>query len=492
MVEETGKTDGSANDSTDSVEAEESFAELFEKESKIPGRLDPGQKVKGRVVRVSGEWVYIDLGGKSEGVVDLSEFANGEEGPRVREGEEIELFFVGVQSGLRKLTTKTKGYSTIDLASLRNAYEAGVPVTGKVKSELKGGYEVNAGGARCFCPFSQMDIRGSRDSSTYVGETFSFKILEYREEGRNIILSRRALLEEERQAAREKLKETLSPGMEVTGKVRSMQKFGVFVDLGVIDGMIPLSELAWGRTEKAEDLLSVGQEVTVRIIGIDWEKNRISLSLKALQPDPWEAVAEKYLPDSQVGGTVVRLAPFGAFVNLEPGIDGLVHISNLGAGRRVNHPKEVLEVGQWVDAYVLSVDPAARKISLSLEPKTAQVEIVLPSVGDMMKGVVEKVMPYGIFVKLESGITGLLPNSEVGTPKGTNHSRMFPPGAEMEVVVTTVDEVKKKISLSRNAVSEKIEHEEFDRYKTSVAKAEKASALGSFGELLKASLKENK
>ena len=490
MLDDTKETESAGEGITEeALETEESFAELFEKESKMPGRLMPGQKVKGTVVRISGEWVYIDLGGKSEGVVDLSEFSNGEEGYKIREGEQVELFFVGVQSGLRKLTTRTKGYSTIDIAGLRDAYHAGVPITGKVRGELKGGYEVNAGGVRCFCPFSQMDIRGGRDSKVHIAEVYLFKIIEFGEDGRNIIVSRRQLLEEEREVQAKKLKESLSVGMEMVGRVRSVQKFGAFVDLGGIDGMIPLSEMAWGRTERAEDVLSAGQEVTVKIIGLDWERNRVTLSLKALQPNPWESVAERYIAESQVEGTVVRLAPFGAFVNLEPGIDGLIHISNLGAGRRVQHPKDVLEVGQWVNAYVLSVDAANKKISLTLEPKTVQEDIPLPSVGDVMKGVVERVMPYGIFVKLESGLTGLLPNSEVGTPKGSNHSRMFPPGTQMEVVATTVDEEKRKVSLSRTAVSEKMEKEEYNQYKSSVEK-DTASNISEFGELLKASLEK--
>ena len=224
--------------------------------------------------------------------------------------------------------------------------------------------------------------------------------------------------------------------------------------------------------------------MTVRIIGLDWAKNRLTLSLKAMQDDPWQAGADKYSVDDRVKGVIVRLAPFGAFVNLEPGIDGLIHISQLGAGRHVHHPKEVVEVGQVVEPYVLAVDKQNRKISLSLEEQGKE-ELPLPEVGDIAEGAVDRVMPYGIFLKLDNGVSGLIPNSEMGTPRGTNHNRMFPAGTRMQVVVIGVDKQTRKISFSRNAVSEKVEKDEFSRYRTGQQGDQKSSVeLGSFGELL--------
>jgi len=473
-------------------EPEESFAELFTKESKLPGRLEPGQKVKTRVISVVGDAVYVDLGGKSEGVIDLAELMADDGTSTVKAGDEIEAFFVSVQHGVRKLTTKIRGYSTLTLAEIRDAHTADLPVTGKVKSEVKGGFDISVGGVRCFCPFSQIDLKGSRDSGSYVGQTFPFKVLEYEEDGQNIILSRRALLEEQRDAEIEKLKATLAVGTELAGMVRSVQSYGAFVDLGGIDGLIPISEMAWGRTERPEDLLSPGQEVQVKIIGIDWAKERLTLSLKALQADPWENVAEHYHVDDQVRGAIVRLTQFGAFVNLEQGIDGLIHISALGGGRRIRHPKDVVEVGQWVEAYVTAVDPANKRISLSLQPRVPKEGVVLPEVGDVLEGTVDRVMSFGIFIKLDSGLTGLLPNPEIGTPKGTNHSRMFPEGTKMQVLVKAVDTEKGKISLSRTGLEEKVAQEEFKQYQDSVKSQERASgslgSLGSLGDLLKAKL----
>ena len=471
-------------------EQEENFAAMLDQCS-IGERLYPGQKVRAKVVSVSGELVYIDLGGKSEGAVDLAEFINKEGVTIVREGDEIEAFFVTVQDGLMILTTLVGGYSAITLNGISDACEAGVPVNGEVKKEIKGGFEVSVGGVRCFCPFSHIDVKGGREGSVYLGRTFPFKVLEYGEEGKKIVLSRRVLLEQEKEAKVEKLKENLTVGMDVTAEVKSIQKFGVFVDMGGIDALIPVSEISWDRSVKTGDVLSIGQNITARIISLDWEKNRLALSLKAMQPDPWASAAEKYPVDSRVSGSIVRLLSFGAFVRLEPGIEGLIHISNLGAGRRINHPREVVGAGQWVDVYVLSVDQQNRKISLSMQPKVEPAKIILPAVGDILDGTVEKVMPYGIFLKMNDCLTGLIPNQEMGTPSGTDHRRMFPPGTAMQVAVIDVDAASNKVRLSRKAVLEKAAQDEFKQYSESVKNsAESSGGLGSLGDILKAKLKE--
>jgi small subunit ribosomal protein S1 len=320
----------------------------------------------------------------------------------------------------------------------------------------------------------------------YIGKTFSFKVLDYKEGGRTVVISRRAVLEEERRARIDLLKETISVGMDVTGKVRALQSFGAFVDLGGIDALIPLSEISWGRIEKPEDVLHIGQEMKVRVLSLDWDKERLTVSIKAIQPDPWRLVTEKYPVGEKVNGTIVRLAPFGAFVTLEQGIDGLVHISNLGAGRRIQHPKEVVEVGLQIEAYVLSVDPENRKLSLSMQPKREVKKIVLPSEGEIIDGVVEKVMPFGVFVKIGDELTGLVPNSEMDTPGASDHGRMFPVGSAMQVAVREVDPGRCKVLLSRKALKEKDEQEDFKRYQAALKSEGKSSgALGNLGELLK-------
>jgi small subunit ribosomal protein S1 len=471
---------------------EENFASMLE-QSSMGKRLYPGQKVTAKVVTVSGDLVYIDLGGKSEGAVDLAEFTDKEGVSSVREGDEIEAFFVTSQDGLMKLTILVGGYSAVTLTAIRDAYEAGIPVNGEVKREIRGGFEISVGGVRCFCPFSQGDLKGGPGGSIYPGRTFPFKVLEYEDEGKKIVLSRRVLLEEEKQAKVEKLRERLSVGMDVAVEVKSIQKFGAFVDLGGVDGLIPASEISWDRSANPGDKLSVGQTITAKIISLDWEKNRLTLSLKAMQPDPWASAAEKYPADSRVSGSIVRLSPFGAFVRLEPGIEGLIHISNLGAGRRINHPKEIVDSGQWVEVYVLSVDQQNRKISLSLKPKVEPVKIVLPTVGEILDGTVEKVMPYGIFLKMNNGLTGLIPNTEMGTPSGTDHKRMFPSGTEIQVAVIDVDASNNKVRLSRKAILEKAAQDEFNEYEESAKNSLKSSGgLGSLGDILKAKLAEKK
>jgi small subunit ribosomal protein S1 len=467
---------------------DESFADLFQQSSSAAGRLDPGQKVKSTVVSISGDTVFIDLGGKSEGFVDLNEFKDDEGNCSLQVGDEVEAFFVSVQNGMKKLTTMSHGLSTVDLAGIRNAFDAGLPVSGRVASELKGGYEVYVGKVRCFCPFSQIDIKGSREVSAYLGQTFPFKILEYEENGRNIILSRRTLLEEEKQAQAERFKASLAVGMDVTATVRAVHNFGAFVDLGGVDGLIPASEIGWSRTDKVADMLSVGQEVTVRVIAIDWAKNRLTLSLKATLPDPWLSVGDRFKAGMSVHGMVVRLAPFGAFVNLEPGIDGLVHISKLGAGRRISHPKEVIEAGQFVEVWILEVDAAAKKISLSMEQESKTEAPELPPVGQIVQGSVERVLPAGVLLKISSGAVGFIPNSEMGTPRGTNHNRMFPAGTAMQAIVKEIDAVRGRMTLSRQGVDEKVEEQEYKTYQDKTVGEERAAALGSFGELLKASL----
>ncbi|TAN42738.1 MAG: S1 RNA-binding domain-containing protein [Nitrospirae bacterium] len=475
------------------AESAESFAELFEKSNRQTERLRPGQKVRAEVVSISGDLVYIDLGGKSEGVINLSEFTDKEGVVTVKTGDSIEAFFVSVQNGIRKLTTIVSGYSAVSLNNIRDAFEANIPVSGEVRREVKGGFEVSVGGVRSFCPFSQIDLRGGREGGVYLGMTFPFKVLEFKENGRNIVLSRRAVLDQERLVKIEEFKKTLLKGSEVPATVVSLQKFGAFVDLGGIDGLIPISELAWERVPLASDVLSVGQQITAKIISADWDANRITLSLKAMQQDPWTGVADRYPADSKVKGVITRLSPFGAFVKLEAGIEGLVHISNLGAGRRINHPKEVVAVGQEVEVYVLAADAAARKISLSLQPKVEPKKIELPEVGAVLDGVVDKVMPFGVFVKMSSGLTGLVPNSETGTAGGTDLKKVFPAGSAIQTIVTEVDTTSGKVRLSRKALSEKSDEGEYKEYLNTVKKTESSSGgLGSLGELLKAKMDEKK
>jgi small subunit ribosomal protein S1 len=485
---------GSAPGAPPATETREDFAELLASSEGAPGRTwKRGEKVEATVVRVTDEWIFVSLGGKEEGMIRVGEFAapaegEGEPKPRPNDGDAIEAYVLSTKAGEVVLTTKV-AQRDASKAALEEAWRSEIPVEGRVVQVVKGGFEIRVSGLRAFCPLSQIDLRWPKAPELYVGQTFSFRILEFKEKGRNVIVSRRPLLEAERAKQRESLKERIVPGAIVTGSIRSIQSFGAFVELGGAEALIPVSEMSWKRVESPSELLTEGQSVTAKVLSVDWERERISLSLKALEEDPWAAAAQKYRPGSRTTGTVARLAPFGAFVALEPGIDGLVHISALGAGRRVNHPKEVLQPGQSVEVEVLSVDPEKRKISLSMEYHHADTLGSLPTSGQILEGNVEKVMEFGVLVKIPSGHTGLVPNAEMGTPRGTDHSKSFKPGDAMEVLVLGVEDGGKRIRLSRKGVSQKREQEEVSQYASSQAQAQQGS-FGTLGDLLKAKLKE--
>jgi small subunit ribosomal protein S1 len=346
---------------------EENFAEMFEKSiSKKPGRLEPGQMIEAMIVKITAEWIFLDLGGKGEGYLDRKELADESGNLTVKEGDTVRAYFQSSANNEMHFTTKI-GSGPGKQAQLEDAWNNRIPVEGTVVKEMKGGFEIKIGGTvRAFCPFSQMGIRREEQQADYIGRSLSFTIIEYGEDGRNIVLSRKAILEDERQNKMSALRESLKEGMKITGKVTSIQKFGAFVDIGGLEGLLPVSEIAWSRTEKVSDVLSPGQTVEVIIKKLDWEQNRFSFSLKDALPDPWDAAADSFPVGSYHTGTVSRLAPFGAFVTMKEGLDGLIHISKLGAGRRLSHPREVLKEGQSVEVQIEAVDRSQRKISLAL------------------------------------------------------------------------------------------------------------------------------
>jgi len=356
----------SENQSANAGAGEENFAEMFEKSFKKQGRLDPGQMIEAMIVKITGEWVFLDLGGKGEGYLDRKELSDEAGNLTVKEGDTVRAYFQSSANNEMHFTTKI-GSGPGKQAQFEDAYENGIPVEGTVVKEVKGGFEVKLGGSvRAFCPFSQMGLRRDEPSAEIIGKSMSFNISEYAESGRNIVLSRREILDGERQEKIRALQASLQEGMKVRGKVTSIQKFGAFVDIGGVEGLLPVSEIAWSRTEKVGDVLSVGQEVEVILKKLDWEQQRFSFSLKDALPDPWELAVDSYPAGSYHNGTVSRLAPFGAFVTLAQGVDGLIHISKLGAGRRLSHPREVLKEGQSVEVQIEAVDRAQRKISLAL------------------------------------------------------------------------------------------------------------------------------
>ena len=395
------------NQEANAANGEESFAAMFEKSFVQRTRLEAGQMVETVIVKISGDWIFLDLGGKGEGYLEKKEMLDEAGNLTVKEGDLVRAYFLSSENNEMHFTTKI-GSGPEKQNQLEDAWKNRVPVDGTIVKEVKGGFEVKIGGTvRAFCPFSQMGIRRDENQAEYIGRSLSFNIAEYEEGGRNIVLSRKAILDREKQEKKQALKEKLTEGAKVRGKVTSIQKFGAFVDIGGVEGLLPISELAWTRTDKVSDLLSVGQEVEVIIKKLDWESDRYSFSLKDALPDPWDRVADSFLIGSYHTGTVSRLAAFGAFVTLNEGVDGLIHISKMGAGRRINHPREVLKEGQRVEVQVEAVDRPQRKLSLALaEIRRAEEEEAatlkeykqqsttepqtMGTLGDMLKAKMEK------------------------------------------------------------------------------------------------------
>ena len=357
---------GEDNEKLDEMGEEESFAELLEGSLVKPVQFNAGQNVEARIVKISAEWIFLDLGGKSEGYLDRKELLDDEGNLSVKEGDTIKAYFLSGGANELRFTTRITG-GEAGRYHLEEAWRSGIPVEGLVEKEIKGGFEVRiAGGLRGFCPHSQMGLQHSGNPQDLIGQHLSFRITQYAENGRNIVVSNRSVLEEERQKQREEQKGLLAEGMKVMATITSIHKFGAFVKIGSLEGLIPISEIGWDRVEDINEVMEVGQEVEVMAMKLDWEKNRLSFSLKRALPDPWNNIEKDFPQGSRQSGTVVRLTNFGAFVSLAAGVDGLLHISKLGAGKRIKHPHEVVAKGQVVEVRIDLIDMDNKRISLSL------------------------------------------------------------------------------------------------------------------------------
>lgn len=350
---------------------EDFAAMLAESEKGVPRTKRPkvGDQIKGKIISIGKDTVFVDAGGKAEGTLEKSQVSDKDGKLLVKVGDTIEARVVADAGGVLQLRVKV-GRGPEARAELQQAAELGIPVEGTVTEVIKGGVSVDVAGVRGFVPASQMDARFVEDLSVYVGRKLTFKITRY--EPRNLVLSRRALVEEENEKIAAQTRKRLEVGAVLRGKVVGFKPFGAFVDIGGIEGMLHVSELGYNRVEKPEDVLSLGQEIDVAVLKIEPSEKgeRISLSLKALANDPWRDAVATLHEGQRVKGTVTRMQPFGVFVEIAPGVEGLVHISELGAGRRINHPKEVVSIGQEVEAVILNVDAEKRRIGLSMAAST--------------------------------------------------------------------------------------------------------------------------
>ncbi|MBM4326859.1 MAG: 30S ribosomal protein S1 [Deltaproteobacteria bacterium] len=480
--EAEGWSDGAVEDQHDD------FAELLNaNESLRDIVVQKDAKTEGTIVSIGQEWIFVDIGAKTEGVIAREDLLDEERNLSVAVGDSLTAYVVSTRDGEIRLSVKMTAAAGEE--AFRDAYRAGIPVEGVVKGERKGGYTVSVFGKETFCPYSQMDLRAGGKPEDYINKRFAFRITEYSERGRNVVLSRREILQEDRELQLAQLRQTLEVGDVLEGVVKKLAKFGAFVDIGGAEGLIPLSELSWRRVEDPAEVLQVGQRLNVKVLSIDWGNGRISLSRKQTLDDPWLTVADRFPEGKSVLGRVTRLANFGAFVELEPGVEGLVHISEIGAGRRISHPREALNEGDQVEVRVLSSDPASRRISLEMQKPDAQgsEEYARLNPGDVVQGTVEAVKDYGVFVSLPGGRTGLLHVSEIADGRTGDLRRRFAAGEALDVEVLSVDPDSNKISLSARSLKERREESQFKDFKRSGAGGD---SLGTLGDILKDKLRK--
>jgi small subunit ribosomal protein S1 len=482
----------SDEDSSTSIEdeADENFALMFNESYVVPKKFSRGEKVRGRIIGINNDWVFLDLGTKGEGVMAATELGSAGQERSVAVGDLLDAYYLGDTDGEIRLTMRISG-ADASRSLLEDAYHAKIPVEGTVVKEIKGGFEVLIGGSRAFCPYSQMDLY-RQEPAKFLSQTLSFLIVEFEAGGRNIVVSRRQLLEAERRQRYEELRATLEIGARVSGVVRAVEAFGAFVDLGGVDGLISNAEMSWGRTADPREVVTVGVTIEAQVVELDWDRKRIGLSLKRLTPDPWNRIHELLAEEQIVTGRVVSLAQFGAFVEVMPGIDGLIHVSRLSLGRRIHHPREVVQQGEQVTVRIESIDSEQRRLGLSLvSADDQQGGLESPSqpgtpvtVGSVVSATVEAVKLFGVLAKLPDGRTGLIPVAELLMPQKTSLRRHYQPGQAIVVQILDITDGGRRIRLSERAAKEAGEASEVSDY-LAKGQAAKKSDLGTLGDLLK-------
>lgn len=403
--------------------------------------------VRGKIIEIRTQVVVVDIGAKSEGIIAVSEFEDEE----VQVGDEIEVLLEKLENddGMVVLS-KEKAAHKQNWDKIVKVYEDGGLVKGKVKSVVKGGLMVNVG-VEAFLPGSQIDIIPPKDLNEYVGNVYEFKIVKVNDIRKNIVLSRREVIEAERAEQRAEFLESVKASDKVEGLVKNITDFGAFIDLQGMDGLLHITDMSWGRINHPSEMLAIGQPLEVIILDVDKEKERVSLGLKQLQDNPWEAIDSKFPIGSEVGGKITKLVPYGAFVELERGVEGLIHVSELSWTKRITRPSDVLSIDQDVKAVVLAINKDEQKISLGvrqLEPNPwDEVETRYP-IGSTIKGEIRNLTPYGAFVELEDGIDGMIHVSDLSWTRKINHpSEILKKAEEVEATVLEIDKTNQRISL---------------------------------------------
>lgn len=442
----------------------------------------PGQIVKGLVVEVRSKEIMVDIGYKSEGVINANEFDNVEE---ISTGDEVEVFIERLEdrNGMVVLS-KEKAEFKQNWEKILTICNEGGTVNGRVKGVVKGGLIVNIG-VEAFLPASQIDVIPPKNLNAYMGNTYQFKVVKINQERQNIVLSRRELIEQERIEKRGKLLEEMMPGDIRKGTVKNITDFGAFIDLNGIDGLLHITDMSWGRIGHPSEMLIVGQEIDVVILDINREKERVSLGLKQKLANPWDNIDDKYPVGAKVSGKVVNLVPYGAFVELEPGVEGLVHVTELSWTKRIAKPSDVLKVDQDLEAVVLGINRDEQKISLGIRQLEAnpwdESENRYP-IGSKIKGKVRNLTSYGAFIELEEGLDGMVHVSDISWTRKINHpSEVLKKSEEVEAVVLEIDRENQRIALGVKQLSEDPWEKIDELYKVGDLVEGKITKLASFG-----------
>jgi small subunit ribosomal protein S1 len=474
-------------------EQEEDFAALFEASVKAR-QFDRGQTIEGTIVGFGPKVAFVNVGGKAEAEIDIAELKDADGDVEVSIGDRIQAMVVSTSGGIVLSRKGVRNAAT--QRELEDAFQAGLAVEGKVETVNKGGYEVRIARERAFCPLSQIDIVRTSDPAVHVGKVYAFRIVEYKDGGKNVVVSRRKYLEEEQRATAADLRKSIVPGAVLTGRVASVLDFGAFVDLGGgIQGLLHVSEMSWSRTTTAGSIVAPGDQITVKVLRVDDATQKISLGLKQLLDDPWTAVPATYEVGQVRTGRVTRVAEFGAFVELEPGIEGLAHASTFAPTGRAGGWAKSVAAGMTGAFEILSIDLAQKRIGIALVDEgssraagaTSPQDAFAP--GAIVTGKVERHEKFGVFVFLAPGRTGLIPFAETGVDRDGDMLKAFPIGSDVEVVVLEVDPSGRRVRLSRKAVAQQREQAELRDY-AARPDAAPTTSLGSMADTLRHALRK--
>ena len=429
---------------------EEQMSELYEESLR---RVQEGEVVKGRIVSITKDFVMVDIGYKSEGQIPIAEFTGPDGEITAQVGDQVEALLEGSETEEGPLMLSKNKASRIKVwEEISAAYHNDGTVEGTIVAKVKGGLSVDLGGILAFLPGSQVDLMPVRHTDHLIGQTTTFNVLKFNRKRRNVVLSRRSLLEKVKGDAKATLLSTLEEGKVVDGVIKNITDYGVFVDLGGLDGLLHITDLSYGRIRHPADLFKVGDTIAVKVLSFDRDKERISLGLKQLAPDPWTTVAEKFPLGSRVTGKVVSLTDYGSFIELEAGVEGLIHISEMSWTRKVRHPNQILTVGDIVEVVVLELDPQRKRISLSLkqvEPNPWEVIGEKYPVGSVIEGKIKNITDFGIFIGIDEGIDGLVHISDISWTKRFKHpSELYKKGQTVQAKVLYIDKENERFSLS--------------------------------------------